>query len=176
MRRTAGGLVLVLVLAIAASSCGSEAPSTVGEPSPQTSEAQQSPDPETVSEKAERRAQDARERRAEAREARERKAEEAARLHESVVAERRREAKERKEAVAQRKREERTGGWTGVHGDNYEIAEIVCGSKSMEGVARDLGLSSSADEFEIAEAYADGFQGAFQQPNFEGCLKGLGIG
>jgi len=85
-------------------------------------------------------------------------------------------AERRKKEAARRKSESRTGGWTGVDANNYEIAELVCGSKAKEGVARDLGLSPNADEFEIAEAYADGYRESFQQANFEGCLKGLGVG
>lgn len=167
----------MFLLAIGVAGCGSEAQTATKESTVPTSGPTQSgPDVETASERAEKRAQEARERREEAREARERKAEEAAQRRERRAAKRREEAKERKEAAAKRKREERTGGWSGVDADNYEIAVVVCGSKSKEGVATDLGLSPSADEFEIAEAYADGYRESYQQANFEGCLKGLGIG
>jgi len=36
-------------------------------------------------------------------------------------------------------------------------------------------LSASANEFEIAEEFASGYIETLYQPNFEGCLAGLGI-
>jgi hypothetical protein len=52
----------------------------------------------------------------------------------------------------------------------------VCGSFTVREAAKDLGLPPSADEFEVAEAYSKGMQSDHQQPAFEGCLAGYGIG
>jgi hypothetical protein len=67
-----------------------------------------------------------------------------------------------------------SGGFAGVHASNYEAAREVCSAFPKEQTARELGLSASADEFEIAEAYADeGYTDRFRQAGFEGCFDGL---
>ncbi|HSS41244.1 MAG TPA: hypothetical protein VLK37_01695 [Solirubrobacterales bacterium] len=104
---------------------------------------------------------------------------EAARLKKqrTLAAERRaKAAKEQREKVKRMEAQEKArGGWSGVDGDNYEIAKASCGAFPKEQLASEYGLSSSADEFEIAEAYSHEFVGRFQQANFEGCLAGMGI-
>jgi hypothetical protein len=104
---------------------------------------------------------------------------EAARLKErrELAAERRAKAarKQRERVKRVEAQEKARGGWTGVDGDNYEIAKAACGAFSKEELASEYGLSSSADEFEIAEAYSHEYVGRFQQANFEGCLAGMGI-
>jgi len=63
------------------------------------------------------------------------------------------------------------GDWTG----DPRTARRVCAQSLRNGVARDFGLSASANEFEIAEEFASGYIETLYQPNFEGCLAGLGI-
>ncbi len=104
---------------------------------------------------------------------------EAARLKElrELAAKRRaKAARQHRERVQRVEAQEKArGGWTGVDGDNYEIAKATCGAFPREKLASEYGLPSSADEFEIAEAYSHDFVGRFQQANFEGCLAGMGI-
>lgn len=104
---------------------------------------------------------------------------EAARLEErrTLAAQRRvrAEKKQREKVKRMEARERARGGWTGVDGDNYEIAKATCGAFLKEKLASEYGLPSSADEFEIAEAYSHEYVGRFQQANFEGCLAGMGI-
>jgi len=70
--------------------------------------------------------------------------------------------------------ESASGGFTGVHASNYEAAKEICSAFPQEQIAQELGLSVSADEFEIAEAYADeNYTDRFRQAGFEGCLDGL---
>lgn len=64
-------------------------------------------------------------------------------------------------------------GFTGTDAENYEIAKMSCGAFSQEEVAKDLGMPASADAVEIAEEFASGYQPAYQQAVFEGCLAGL---
>jgi pyruvate/2-oxoglutarate dehydrogenase complex dihydrolipoamide acyltransferase (E2) component len=73
-------------------------------------------------------------------------------------------AKKQRERINREEAQERArGGWTGIDGDNYEIAKASCGAFSKEKLASEYGLPSSADEFEIAEAYSHEFVGRFQQ-------------
>jgi hypothetical protein len=83
--------------------------------------------------------------------------------------------KQRERARRAEARERARGGWAGVDADNYEIAKAACGAFPKEKLASEYGLPSSADEFEIAEAYSHEFVGRFQQANFEGCLAGMGV-
>jgi hypothetical protein len=70
--------------------------------------------------------------------------------------------------------ESASSGFTGVHANNYEAAKEICSAFPKEQIAGELGLPTSADEFEIAEKYADdGYTDRFRQAGFEGCLDGL---
>lgn len=67
-----------------------------------------------------------------------------------------------------------SGGFSGVHASNYEAAKEICSAFPQEQIAQELGLPASADEFEIAEAYADdSYTDRFRQAGFQGCLDGL---
>jgi hypothetical protein len=71
--------------------------------------------------------------------------------------------------------QEKSGGWTGVNADNYQLAKAVCRAYPKEEIARQFKLPPSANEFTIAEKFAEAlFSPDFQVPVIEGCLAGLG--
>jgi hypothetical protein len=87
------------------------------------------------------------------------------------------EASERRQAPkpeSEPPKESVSGGFTGVDASNYEAAKEICSAFPKEQIAQELDLPASADEFDIAEAYADdGYTDRFRQAGFEGCLDGL---
>lgn len=66
-----------------------------------------------------------------------------------------------------------SGGFTGKYKDRYDEDKIICGVFPQAQVAKEFHVSASAEPVAIAEAYAEGFYGEFQQAAFEGCLAGL---
>jgi PASTA domain len=71
--------------------------------------------------------------------------------------------------------QEKSGGWTGVNADNYQLAKAVCRAYPKEEIARQFKLPPSANELTIAEKFAEAqFSPDFQTPVIEGCLAGLG--
>ncbi|HEX6665796.1 MAG TPA: hypothetical protein VF081_04305 [Solirubrobacterales bacterium] len=58
-----------------------------------------------------------------------------------------------------------TAGFTGKYEEGYEIAVFICGNYPRERIAKEFHLSASANSFEVAEAYADGYWvGSNKQP------------
>lgn len=168
MRSSAGVLVGVVLLVGILGGCGGSEDPTENAPATAPEHTIAQPPVLTPQEKAEARAK----RKAAV-------AAETARLKKqrALAAERRaKAAKVQREKVERMEAQEKArGGWSGVDGDNYEIAKASCGAFPKEQLASEYGLSSSADEFEIAEAYSHEYVGRFQQANFEGCLAGMGI-
>jgi len=66
-----------------------------------------------------------------------------------------------------------TGGFTGKYAQRYEEDRIVCGLVPHSQIAREFGIASTSHPLEVAEAYAEGFYGRFEQAAFEGCLDGI---
>jgi hypothetical protein len=64
-------------------------------------------------------------------------------------------------------------GFTGKYEEAYEVALFACGFYPLERIAKEFHISPSANEFEVAEAYADGYYGQFEQAAFEGCIEGI---
>ncbi len=153
-------LALIAALAIGATSCGDSGPS--------------GPDAKVVEEfedlglgQGEAEAEVAAANRAAAREVQKEEKQFQRDLREEEASERQQVPKPESEPQA----ESASGGFTGVHASNYEAAKEICSAFLKEQIARELGLPASADEFEIAEAYADdGYTDRFQQAGFEGCL------
>lgn len=65
------------------------------------------------------------------------------------------------------------GGFTGKYAERYEEDRIVCGLVPHAQIAREFGIASTSHPLEVAEAYAEGFYGRFEQAAFEGCLDGI---
>lgn len=61
-------------------------------------------------------------------------------------------------------------GFTGEYEEAYEVALFACGFYPLERIAKEFHISPSANEFEVAEAYAEGYYGQFEQAAFEGCI------
>lgn len=55
---------------------------------------------------------------------------------------------------------------------NYGIAYDICEITPPEQIRDELG-AVSLDPVDLANAYADGYQEEFRQPNYEGCLDAL---
>lgn len=66
-----------------------------------------------------------------------------------------------------------SGGFTGKYAERYEEDRIVCGLVPHSQIAREFGIASTSHPIEVAEAYAEGFYGRFEQAAFEGCLAGI---
>lgn len=66
-----------------------------------------------------------------------------------------------------------SGGFTGKYAERYEEDRIVCGLAPHSQIAREFGIASTSHPLEVAEAYAEGFYGRFEQAAFEGCLDGI---
>jgi hypothetical protein len=66
-----------------------------------------------------------------------------------------------------------SGGFTGQDASNYEAAKTTCSAFPRSQIAKEYGLSASADPSEIARAVSQEYKPAFQQAAFEGCLTGL---
>lgn len=64
-------------------------------------------------------------------------------------------------------------GFTGKYKDRYEEDHIICKITPIKQIAVEFELPASADPVAVAEAYADGFYGRFEQAAFEGCLNAL---
>jgi predicted small lipoprotein YifL len=64
-------------------------------------------------------------------------------------------------------------GFSGKYEEAYEVALFACGNYPLERIAKEFHLSPSAGELEVAEAYADGYYGQFEQAAFEGCIEGI---
>ncbi len=64
-------------------------------------------------------------------------------------------------------------GFSGKYEEAYEVALFACGNFPLERIAKEFHLSPSAGEFEVAEAYAEGYYGQFEQAAFEGCIEGI---
>jgi hypothetical protein len=70
--------------------------------------------------------------------------------------------------------QQKSGGWTGVNANNYLLAKDFCRAYPKEVIARQFKLPPSANEFTIAEKFAEAqFSPDFQAPVIEGCLAGL---
>lgn len=68
---------------------------------------------------------------------------------------------------------ESNGGFTGKYAQRYEEDRIVCGLVPHSQIAREFGIASTSHPLEVAEAYAEGFYGRFEQAAFEGCFDGI---
>lgn len=66
-----------------------------------------------------------------------------------------------------------TGGFTGKYKKRYEEDRIVCGLVPYTQIAKEFGIAASSEPLEVAEAYAEGFYGRFEQAAFEGCFDGI---
>ena len=64
-------------------------------------------------------------------------------------------------------------GFSGKYEEAYEVALFACGNFPLERIAKEFHLSASAGELEVAEAYAEGYYGQFEQAAFEGCIEGI---
>lgn len=64
-------------------------------------------------------------------------------------------------------------GFSGKYEEAYELAIFACSNFPLERIAKEFHLSPSAGELEVAEAYADGYYGQFEQAAFEGCIEGI---
>ncbi len=64
-------------------------------------------------------------------------------------------------------------GFTGKYEEAYELAIFACSNFPLERIAKEFHLSPSAGELEVAEAYADGYYGQFEQAAFVGCIEGM---
>lgn len=87
-----------------------------------------------------------------------------------------RESRDEKRRPAEPTRERSTkssGGFTGKYAERYEEDRTVCGLVPHSQIAREFGIASSSHPLEVAEAYAEGFYGRFEQAAFEGCLDGI---
>lgn len=63
--------------------------------------------------------------------------------------------------------------FTGAQANRYQEDKEICSLFPPSQVAKEFGLPAGSDEATIAEAYADGYQPAFHQAAFEGCLDGM---
>jgi hypothetical protein len=158
-------VVLVFALAVSAASCGESGPS-----GPNAKAVEEFEDFGLVQEEAE--AEVVAAHRAAARKARKAgKAEK--QLQRELREEKAMEGQQAPKADSVPQPEPASGGFTGVHASNYEAAMEICSAFPRSQIARELGLPASADEFDIAEAYADGYTDRFRQAGFEGCIDGL---
>lgn len=74
---------------------------------------------------------------------------------------------------AKKKTPAQAAGFAGKYEEAYEVALFSCGFYPLERIAKEFHISPSANEFEVAEAYADGYYGRFEQAAFEGCIEGI---
>jgi uncharacterized protein YfcZ (UPF0381/DUF406 family) len=79
----------------------------------------------------------------------------------------------RPKAKAKKKTPAQAAGFTGRYEEAYELALFACGFHPLERIAKEFRISPSANELEVAEAYADGYYGRFEQAAFEGCIEGI---
>lgn len=70
----------------------------------------------------------------------------------------------------------RPGGLTRELAHTYRDAKLICDAAGVRSAARDFHLSGTADAFDVAEAYAHGYDAKHSQPAYEGCLEGFGVG
>ena len=68
---------------------------------------------------------------------------------------------------------EASGGFTGKYAERYEEDRIVCGLVPHSQIAREFGIAATSHPVEVAEAYAEGFYGRFEQAALEGCYDGI---
>ena len=64
-------------------------------------------------------------------------------------------------------------GFTGKYEEAYELALFACAFHPLARIAREFHISSTSNQLEVAEAYADGYNGQFEQAAFEGCFQGV---
>ena len=64
-------------------------------------------------------------------------------------------------------------GFEGKYEEAYEVGLSACAFYPLERIAKEFGISPSANELEVAEAYAEGYYGRFEQAAFEGCFEGI---
>lgn len=65
------------------------------------------------------------------------------------------------------------GGFSGKYAERYKEDRIVCGLVPHSQIAREFGIASTSHPVEVAEAYAEGFYGKFEQAALEGCYDGI---
>jgi predicted small lipoprotein YifL len=66
-----------------------------------------------------------------------------------------------------------TAGFHGKYEEAYELGLFACGFHPLEQIAKEFNISPSSNELEVAEAYAGGYYGRFEQAAFEGCFEGI---
>jgi hypothetical protein len=75
--------------------------------------------------------------------------------------------KSRKQTPAQ------TAGFDGKYEEAYELGLFACAFHPLQRIAKEFHISPSSNELEVAEAYAEGYYGGFEQAAFEGCFDGI---
>jgi hypothetical protein len=151
-------LVLVAVLAAGASSCGDSGPS-----GPNAKAVEEFEDLGLSQEEAEAEVAAAN------REAAKQIRKDEARIRREV----REEDRPSKPKPEAKKTPAQAAGFTGKYEEAYEVALFACGFHPLERIAKEFHISPSANELEVAEAYAEGYYGRFEQAAFEGCIEGI---
>ena len=64
-------------------------------------------------------------------------------------------------------------GFEGKYEEAFEVGLSACAFYPLKRIAKEFGISPSANEVEVAEAYAEGYYGRFEQAAFEGCFEGI---
>jgi hypothetical protein len=153
-------LVLVVVLAMGAASCGDSGPT-----GPNAKVVEEFEDLGLSQEEAEAEVAAAN------REAAKQIRKDEARIRREVREEEARPS--RSKPKAEKKTPAQAAGFTGKYEEAYEVALFACGFHPLERIAKEFHISPSANELEVAEAYAEGYYGRFEQAAFEGCIEGI---